>query len=69
MDSNIINLFIEIIGLAIATATIIIALMSHIDNKIDKKIDSLRSEIKEDNREIRNYIFAYMSDKSKKETS
>ena len=71
------NLLYEVIGLVAATATIIITLMSHIDNKITStnketkqelkaEIDSLRKEIKDENKTIRDYIFAYMSDRVKK---
>ena len=73
------NLIYEVIGLAAATATTIITLMSHIDSKINSanketrqelnaKIDSAIKEIKEENRSMRDYIFAYMSDRAKKES-
>ena len=87
---NMLNLLYEVIGLAAATATIIITLMSHIDSKINSanketrqelnaKIDSAIKEIKEENRitikeikeenrSMRDYIFAYMSDRAKRES-
>ena len=76
---NILDLLFEVIGLAAATATIIITLMSHIDSKINSanketrqelnaKIDSAIKEIKEENRSMRDYIFAYMSDRPTKES-
>ena len=50
---NDLKFVIEIIVIIISVAGSIIALMTH----IDRKIDTMRNEIKEDNREIRKYIF------------
>ncbi len=55
---------IEIIVIIISVAGSIIALMAH----IDRKIDTMRNEIKEDNREIRKYIFDYMDNNRKRDT-
>ena len=74
---NILDLLFEVIALIVATATIIITLMSHIDSKINSanketrqelnaKIDAAIKEIKEENRSMRDYIFAYMSDRATK---
>ena len=54
---------IEIIVIIISVAGSIIALMAH----IDRKIDTMRNEIKEDNREIRKYIFDYMDNNRKRD--
>jgi uncharacterized membrane protein YqgA involved in biofilm formation len=54
---------IEIIVIIISVAGSIIALMAH----IDRKIDTMRNEIKEDNREIRKYIFDYMDNNKKRD--
>ena len=55
------NFIIGLIAIIITVAGSVIALMAHIDSKIT----SMRNEIKEDNREIRKYIFDYMSNKNK----
>ena len=54
---------IEIIVIIISVAGSIIALMAH----IDRKIDTMRNEIKADNREIRKYIFDYMDNNKKRD--
>ncbi len=54
---------IEIIVIIISVAGSIIALMAH----IDRKIDTMRNEIKEVNREIRKYIFDYMDNNKKRD--
>ncbi len=59
---NDLKFIVEIIVIIVSVAGSIIALMAH----IDRKIDTMRNEIKEDNREIRKYIFDYMNN-SKKE--
>ena len=58
---NDLKFVIEIIVIIISVAGSIIALMAH----IDRKIDTMRNEIKEDNREIRKYIFDYMDNSRK----
>ena len=64
-----------VIVIILTAAGVIIAFFAHIDSKIkDTKqdlkaeIDSLRKEIRDDNKGLRDYIFAYMSNKSKKES-
>ena len=61
---NDLKFVIEIIVIIISLAGSIIALMAH----IDRKIDTMRNEIKEDNREIRKYIFDYMDNNRKRDT-
>ncbi len=61
---NDLKFVIEIIVIIISVAGSIIALMAH----IDRKIDTMRNEIKEDNRGIRKYIFDYMDNNSKRDT-
>jgi cell division protein FtsL len=60
---NDLKFVIEIIVIIISVAGSIIALMAH----IDRKIDTMRNEIKEDNREIRKYIFDYMDNNRKRD--
>ena len=60
---NDLKFVIEIIVIIISVAGSIIALMAH----IDRKIDTMRNEIKEDNREIRKYIFDYMDNSRKRD--
>ena len=60
---NDLKFVIEIIVIIISVAGSIIALMAH----IDRKIDTMRNEIKEDNREIRKYIFDYMDNNKKRD--
>jgi cell division protein FtsL len=60
---NDLKFVIEIIVIIISVAGSIIALTAH----IDRKIDTMRNEIKEDNREIRKYIFDYMDNSRKRD--
>ncbi len=60
---NDLKFIVEIIVIIVSVAGSIIALMAH----IDRKIDTMRNEIKEDNREIRKYIFDYMGSKKEKQ--
>ncbi len=60
---NDLKFIVEIIVIIVSAAGSIIALMAH----IDRKIDTMRNEIKEDNREIRKYIFDYMGSKKEKQ--
>lgn len=42
-----------------------------IKNELDSKLTDIKTdiqEIRDDNRELRNYIFAYMSDRAKRES-
>lgn len=60
---NDLKFIVEIIVIILSVAGSVIALMAHIDGKID----TMRNEIKEDNREIRKYIFDYMDSKKEKQ--
>ena len=60
---NDLKFIVEIIVIIVSVAGSIIALMAH----IDRKIDTMRNEIKEDNREIRKYIFDYMDNNRKRD--
>lgn len=60
---NDLKFIVEIIVIIVSVAGSVIALMAHIDGKID----IMRNEIKEDNREIRKYIFDYMGSKKEKQ--